>query len=495
MPSYRELFPEFEDRFQAESHFLHIVLPSVVRPGEPFALRAAMLDATGMPAEDYTGRVRLSPNDPRLRAPQWLEFGPQDLGLKTVEGLVAEAEGAWWLEAEPEGCPGAPPRSNPIMARADGPRLYWGDIHVHTLAGNCHPDLCKSADFGYWYARRAALLDCCAATDHLRGIHRDPAHWQELTAAARRHNVPGEFVTFLAFESSHDRRCGGDNNIYYAADEADHFWVEREDMWGIRPEVGLDELWAWLDQQGVPYLSIPHHTGRSAKYRDFELPFHNPARETVMEVYSWWGTSQARQDDLYLKGGKTDKRAYWQDALELGYRYGAIASSDTHHTMPGTPYPVNAENYWYAGHRLNCQGVAAIYADRLDRGDLFDALLGRRCYASTFWRPVLDFALSGHPMGSDVAADGALEGARKLQVTLASAWRGTLTLMRNNREIARHRFDEGLTEWAFRDEDPLEDVCITGAPKSPEPFVFYWVRVEGQNGQLAWSSPIWVTVR
>ena len=77
-----------------------------------------------------------------------------------------------------------------------------------------------------------------------------------------------------------------------------------------------------IRDKGVPYLSIPHHTGRAAKYRDFDLPFHNPERETVLEIYSWWGSSEARHDDLYLKGGKTDRRAYWQDALRLGYRYG-----------------------------------------------------------------------------------------------------------------------------------------------------------------------------
>ena len=60
MQSYRELFPEYVDRFEAESHFLHMVVPSVVRPGEPFSLRAVMMDARGMPAEDWTGTIPLS---------------------------------------------------------------------------------------------------------------------------------------------------------------------------------------------------------------------------------------------------------------------------------------------------------------------------------------------------------------------------------------------------------------------------------------------------
>jgi len=490
--SYRERFSEFRGRFEAESHFLHLVLPSVVGPGEPFRLKAVMMDATGMPDESYRGRVPLSASDPALKVPAALEFGPDAIGAVTVDGLVAEREGAFYVTAEPDPCPGQPPRSNAAWVRASGPRLYWGDIHVHTVLGNCHADQCKSPDFAYWYAREAALLDFCAVTDHLRGIHRIEGNWAQTMESARRHNAPGEFATFLAFESSHAVSYGGDNNIYYNADEAAHFWRDREDMKGIAPKVGLDDLWSWLDEQGTPYISIPHHTGRAGKYRSFEEPWHNPARETVLEVYSWWGGSEARRDDLYLKGGKTEARAYWADALELGYRYGVIASSDTHHTMPGTPYPVNAENYHYAQHRLNCQGLAGIYADRLERGALFGALLGRRCFATTWWRPVIDFSVCGIGMGQEAEADAAMHRRREVKAMVASSRRGAITLLRNNRPIARQRMEPGLTEFAFTDEEPLADICITGAPKSPEPFAFYHLKVE-QNGQLAWSSPVWIT--
>ena len=492
MGSYRERFPEFRDRFMAESHFLHLVLPSVVRPGERFALRAVMMDSAGMPAEGYRGRIPLTPSEPDLEVPEAIEFGPDDLGAVTVEGLVAAREGAFYVTATPDLCPGQPPRSNAVRVRADGPRLFWGDIHVHTVLGNCHPDHCKSPDFAYWYAREVALLDFCAVTDHLRGIHRIDSHWAETTETAGRHNDPGRFATFLAFESSHAVGFGGDNNIYYNADAAGHFWREREDMTGIAPKVGLDELWAWLDGQGIPYLSVPHHTGRAGKFRSFEEPWHNPARETVMEVYSWWGSSEGRRDDVYLKGGKADARAYWTDALELGYRYGAIASSDTHHTMPGTPYPVNAENYAYAQHRLNCQGLAGVYADRLERGALFDALLGRRCFGTTWWRPAVEFSVCGVEMGQKVAADPAVRRAREVRATVAASRGGSITLLRNNRPIARARLEPPLTQFTFADEEPLDDVLITGAPKNPEPFAFYYLKLE-QNGQLAWTSPVWVT--
>ncbi len=493
MPSYKEQFSRFRGKFDAESHFLHLVIPSVVRPGEPFALRAVMMDARGMPDEQYAGRIPLGASDPALKAPDCIDFTPDGLGMARVDGLVADREGAFYLTAEPEGCPGAPPRSNATLARPAGPRLWWGDTHVHTTLSNCHRDQCKDPEFCYWYGRRVALLDFCAAADHLRGIHAEEGNWDEIKDAARRHNAPGEFATFLAFESSHARGFGGDNNIYYNADEAEHFWRDREDMKGIAPKVGLDELWAWLDERGLPYLSIPHHTGRAGKYRDFEDPFHNPDHETVLEIYSWWGGSEGRHDDLYLKGGKTDRKAYWRDALELGYRLGVIGSSDTHHTMPGTPFPVNAENYGYGQHRLNCQGVAAVYADELERGQLFASLLERRCYASTFWRPVLEFSVNGTQMGGQAEADAGSRACRRISGALVSERDARIALFRNNERLAETRTEGALTRFSFTDDEPLESACIRGAARNPEPFAFYYLKVLGPGDQMAWSSPVWIS--
>ena len=493
MQSYRDRFPEFRSRFDAESHFLHLVVPSVVRPGEEFAVRAVIMDATGMPAEDWTGRIPLEAGSEDLTVPPAIEFTAEDCGMVRVDGLVMREPGAAYLTATPPGCPGEPPTSNVLMAREDGPRLYWGDIHAHTLVSNCHPDTCKSPEFGYWYGRDVALLDFCAAADHLRGIHREDGNWDEVKDMARRFNQPGEFATLLAFESSHATGYGGDINVYYRSGEADYFWLDRDDMRGTGPKVPLDRLWQWLDEQGVPYMTIPHHTARAGKYRNFEDPHYNPEREPVLEVYSWWGSSEARHDDLYLKGGKAEARAYWRDALELGCRYGAIGSSDTHHTMPGTPFPLNAENYGYAQHRLNCQGVAAVYADELERGAVFDAMMDRRCYGTTWWRPVIDLSVNGRPMGSETPTDADLRKARRMEARVAAVGRGSVTLLRNNQPIARERLDGPITTFTHVDEEPLDDLWIRNAPKSPVPFVFYWLRVEAGSGQVAWVSPVWIT--
>lgn len=492
-PSYRELFPQYSTRFKAESHFMHLVAPSVARPGEPFSLRAVMMDATGMPDEAYAGSIPLQSSGPGLHVPATLEFAPENRGSAKAEGLVADHEGGFWVQATPEGTPGAPPVSNPIWVAERGPRLFWGDIHVHTLLSNCHPDTCKGPEFAYWYARNVSLLDFAAPADHLRGIHSEDGRWETLRAQAQLNNLPGAFVSLLGFESSHARGYGGDNNIYYRDTNGGYFWLDRDDMRGTGPRVPLTTLWDWLDNQGVPYISIPHHTGRAGKYRDFEDPFFNPDRETVLEVFSWWGSSEARHDDIYLKGGKADCRAYWRDALALGYRYGVIGSSDTHHTMPGTPYPTNAENYHYAQNRLNTQGLAGIYADELHRDDLFDALLRRECFATTFWRPVILLNVSGIPMGKMGQADRTCRRHRDIQATVVTAQGGRYQLYRNNEPVAEGRLTPPVSDIRFSDQEPAEQVCIRDAAKHPEPFIVYDLKIESQgSSQFAWSSPVWI---
>lgn len=65
-------------------------------------------------------------------------------------------------------------------------------------------------------------------------------------------------------------------------------------------------------------------------------------------------------------------------------------------------------------------------------------------------------------------------------------------IVRNNRDVhtVEGRGWRDLTiGWV--DTTPFAEVAITGAPFSPEPFVFYYVRVTQADGQMAWASPVW----
>ena len=490
--SYLELFPEEREKILGEARHLMMTLPSIVQSGERFPLKVVMMNTGGMPDEGFRGTVTLTPSGSGLEVPEKITFDGSDLGRKVIPDVEATETGVFFVEGEVEGTPSRPVPSNPIQVKNSADtRLYWGDIHVHTFFSNCHRDCAKDPAFGYWYAREVTHLDFAAASDHLRGLSTE--RWDRTKEINEEYNQDGEFVTLLGFESSHSKDHGGDINVYYQGGDAGYFWLDREDMKGIRPRVGLDVLWSWLDEQGEPYLTIPHHTGRAAKYRNFELPYSNEENETLLEIFSMWGSSEHRNDDYFLRGGKTDQRAYFQDALQLGFRYGVIGSSDNHHTMPGTPFSMLPTPYHHPPNKMVSQGLAAVYAPELTRDKIFRSLSQRNCYATTSTRPILNFGLNGVPMGQTLQGGG---GERSITVELSSSLLPAgIEIIRNNEVIKTHKADQPHTNLNVVDDDDPADLWIRDSPKNPRPFFYYYVRVMFSgvfHGVCAWSSPIWV---
>ena len=81
---------------------------------------------------------------------------------------------------------------------------------------------------------------------------------------------------------------------------------------------------------------------------------------------------------------------YARDAWAAGLKLGTIAASDDHTARPGQPY-------W---------GLAAVWAERLDRATIFQALAKRQTYATTGQRIYLDFRINGGMPGTRVTAGG-----------------------------------------------------------------------------------------
>jgi len=475
---------------------LHLIIPSILAVGETFALRLTVFGPDDLPVEAFDRDIAFEACPQIQGLPASIRIPRSACGQWQIEGLRATSPGPVAVTAIPQGCPGKV-HSNPARVLEDPPyRIYWGDLHVHTKYSNCSPWACKDPEFCYAYARDATFLDFAAAADHLRGIASAPNRWPDLQALVRQYDAPGRFVPFLGFESSHKTGFGGDINAYFLEADAPYFWLDREDMRGAGPAVTLRDLWGFLDATGQEYLTIPHHTGRAGKYRDYADPAYDPAREPLFEIYSGWGSSESRVSRFPLRGGNSDRPCYFQDALRRGCRYGVIASSDSHTSMVGGEtgwrLPLGHKHLGWHHHH----GLAGVRAPDLSRASLWQALRSRDCFATTYVRSLLDMRIHDIGMGqaTPVERRDPLRTRREIRVEFASTEGNPvhITLLRNGEELATTLWDAGAPHTTFTDEEDLEALAIREAPFHPEPFVVYYVRAEHLQGQTQWSSPIWL---
>ena len=483
---------------------LRLRIPSVLATGETFCLRLSLTGPDGLPADDFGHTLRFEDCAGVAGLPETFRFEP---GSPTgeVTGLRAVGPTTAVIRARVEGTGrlGGDPfvTANPAWVFNEPPyRLFWGDIHFHTRYSDCSGWRCLDPEWCYRYARDITLLDFAAAADHLRGIVADKKRWPRLQTLAREYHDPRRFVTFLAFESSHAHRYGGDNNVYYLDDDSPHFWLDREDMSAISPKIHLRELWEQLDATGKPYFTVPHHTGRAGKFRTWEEDYYEPGKEPLFEIYSSWGSSEMRHSRFPISGGNNDAPSYFVDALKAGARFGVIASSDDHASLPGEPHQHRIEPY-----RLPAlvsaphQGLAAVRAPELTREALFHAMRNRDAYATTLALSLVDMRIGDTSMGREARADAALRRKREVRVsfTLHEAYSCRVTLMRNGEELAgRSLLGKELTtaanEVVFEDPEPLERVALKDTRFHPGPFAVYYVRIEDNHGFHQWTSPIWI---
>jgi hypothetical protein len=155
-------------------------------------------------------------------------------------------------------------------------RLYWGDIHGHTI----FTDGIRSPEEIYYFARDEAFLDVCALSDHTEFYLTDRL-WDYLTNATNDFNQPGRFVTLVAQEWTNFRL--GHRNIYHPGDSAP-FIRATDPTWGKLPK-----LFEFAQRHGA--LVVPHHPAAAAMGVDWSLE-HDPEVERLVEIYSCWGSSE-----------------------------------------------------------------------------------------------------------------------------------------------------------------------------------------------------------
>src|SRR5262249_51741109 len=119
-----------------------------------------------------------------------------------------------------------------------------------------------------------------------------------------------------------------------------------------------------------------------------------------------------------------------------------------------------------------------IYTEELTREAVFDAIRSRRCYATTGVRMIMDFRADGRWMGEEYKSANAPHFQARV---IGTAPIESVTLVKNNRDYVVKPGSCRKIEFEY------------GRTEPPRETDYYYLRVIQQDGEMAWSSPIWIS--
>ncbi|MGH2354950.1 MAG: DUF3604 domain-containing protein [Chloroflexota bacterium] len=354
--------------------------------------------------------------------------------------------------------------SNPVRVVAPeqtGPfGLFWGDLHG--MLFNQRP----FEDYFRW-ARDVARLDFAGGQlfSYLACVREA---WERLVEVWHDFDQPGRFVALPSVE------CGtppdGSHRHYFLPEVAGAAPIFCED----RPVARDPMLLARFHPETVfcaDYRALYReaHARGGFVHGHFHTRFYEG--ETLAEIYQKQVVRPEPEE------GRINA------ALRAGARLGIVGGSDTHDSRPANPHPERGTPKLPAG-------LTAIWAERLDRASLFDALRRRRCYATTGQRLLLDFRVNGAWMGAEAPA--AAGGGYEFQAEIlgpANVQRVELVV---NGEVVQ----------AFSPDRP--HAVLSGMVRAPggapanagegaaAASAYCYLRVLQADGNRAWSSPVWL---
>ncbi len=460
---------------------MDLILPSQAIAGEQVRMLVRMR-GWDAPTFSYRGQIALQGEGFEIDAGRTLELVPEDVGVRLV-GVTFPEPGIYRLSASADN--GFSAQSNPIIvARSHDRPIYWGTLHWHTnysWDSRNHQPTCMNARQAVLFGRDASLLDFMAVTDH--GQHDDTTPDPEADPLAARADMPrqdweayqDEILSvapsegIIALVGYEHRDYRGDTNMIFR-NRGSYFAQNGE---------RLDIHQVWDNAEPGQLLSIPHLHPLGSIDNYLQTSEHERLVEirSAHGAYEYWLNPQPfpHSKTVEVKHGQPGDRVFVQDLLGIGRRLGFVASDD-HVDLPAN------------------RGITAVYSPERTRDAIFEALLSRHAYATSSARIILDFAIDSLSMGDEqlVSPSSALADRR----TISFRVHGTSTIrnlyiIRNNQVFHEREVGELDLEGSVTDTESLLDVSMhreVGGRRT----TYYYLRVVQDDGETAWSSPIFL---
>jgi hypothetical protein len=435
----------------------------------PAVLMPASVGRNGMRAAMALGNGQVHvawPTDRRV----WpgARYGDLDVLATTLpaEAPVAQLRAGRPITAEPVAAPTIHPNENDDTRRVRayrysvGGRQYRvlrGDLHRHTeLSGDGAGD--GSLDDLYRYFLDAAQMDYAHVGDHQMG-NDEEYNWWITQKSNDLYCMPGRFVPMYGYERS-VRYPNGHRNVVWAERGKPVLKIGPAEAKGAADSGPI--IYPYLKETGGIATSHSSATDQGTDWRD-----NDPMLEPLVEIYQGFESNYEHQGAprAWREGMKPVHQGlrplgYIWNAWAKGYKLGVQSSSD---------------------HISTHSSYACILAEEFTRQGLLDAMRKRHAYAATD-QIVLDCRIATADAGEHLMGDIFDSSAqpRLIVKAMGTAAIEQIDVIKNNTYI--YKVNPKAQEASF------EYVDLAAQPGEN----YYYVRVQQADGQLAWSSPIWV---
>ncbi len=347
-------------------------------------------------------------------------------------------------------------------------RLLRGEFHRHTeISWDGGAD--GALEDMFRYALDAASLDWIGNGDHDNGAGREYPWWliQKYTDA---YHVPGAFTPMFTYERSVAYPHGHRNCMFAKRGVRTLPRLappkgagKKKAPGGVHPD-DTKMLYRYLRELGGICASHTSATSMGTDWRD-----NDPVAEPIVEIYQGDRMSYeyegAPRAGYEKKSGKEPvniagwyPKGFINHALDKGYRLGFQSSSD---------------------HWSTHISFFVILSERHDREGLLEAVKKRHCYGATD-NIILDVRSGEHVMGDEFQTRAA--PALRINVE-GTADLAKIDILRDSKVVhtLRPKGRGHRGEWT----EPAPQAGVH----------YYYVRLEQADGEMAWSSPLWIDYR
>lgn len=367
--------------------------------------------------------------------------------------------------------------SAPIKCLPEGGlSLYWGALHFETEK----VDSAENIENLLRHLRDDKALQFYASSNFDSEEETSNDIWKIISQQIAEFNEDDRFVAFLASQWVGDPKEEGVRQFLFSKDAKP--LMRKKDT----KNNSLKKIYKTNSSKEL--LSIPSFT--MGKQTSFNFEDFNSEFERVVEIYNAWGSSECTAkegNEKPIKGPISEtSEGSIRKALNNGCRFGFVAGGYDDRGPYSSFYDSDQAQY--------TPGLSAILAKEHSRSSLFEALQNRSCYATTGEKMILGLHIAGFGIGMEI--DTKMRPGLEFNRHITGYCIGTAPikkalLIRNGKEWKDLPVKKGIVEFEVDDGDLLSSICFAGKEEKP-PFSYYYLKVEQEDGHIAWSSPIWV---